>query len=115
MNLTRSRIKGLIYNKEIALSRLGGDSELYNELQIVFLGELSKLINSLLDSLATGDLSQISDAAHTLKGAGDNLGAERLSSFCQLIEQNCRKGEPFQDVDDLKEVLSQIEAELRQI
>jgi HPt (histidine-containing phosphotransfer) domain-containing protein len=115
MNLTKSIIKGLVYNKEAALVRLNGDSELYCELQIIFLAELSKLVNSLHSSLSIGDLTQIRDAAHTLKGAGDNLGAERLSSFCLFVEQKCRKGESFQDVDDLREILSQIEAELRQI
>ena len=108
------KLSGEVLNVEMALTRLDGDQELYNELLALYLRELPKLGESLKIALLSGDISQIATAAHTLKGASSNLGAERMVMFCRGIESLCRAEDCKIQSDELIAQLSELSLELAQ-
>ena len=61
---------------ELALSRVGGDRELLQELIELFLQESPKMLSELQDATAAGDAQTVENTAHGLKGSAANFGAE---------------------------------------
>lgn len=51
-----------------------------------YLEEAPKHIAGIKTGAATGDMNATRHAAHTLKSASANLGADRLSAICRTIE-----------------------------
>lgn len=108
------KLSGEVLNVQLALTRLDGDRELYNELLALYLRELPKLRESLKIALLSGDLSQIAVAAHTLKGASDNLGADRMVMFCRGVESLCRGANSEMQPGALIEQLMELSLEIEQ-
>lgn len=108
------KLNGEVRNVEKALARLEGDTELYQELLSLYLRELPKLRDRLRDALLAGEITEIATAAHTLKGASDNLGAERMVMFCRWVESLCREAIDKINSEELIEKLLQLSLELEQ-
>lgn len=53
----------------------------------VFLSLLNERLGSLQDAVARQDAELIGRLAHTLKGSSSQLGAEKMSRYCLLLEQ----------------------------
>ena len=66
----------LVLNREIALSRTGGDEELLGVILQVLLDNETVWWSQLDAALEQGDLPTVQRLAHTLKGAADNIGAQ---------------------------------------
>jgi HPt (histidine-containing phosphotransfer) domain-containing protein len=81
-------------DREVALSRLGGDSALLKEIGDLFLDHYQDWIRELRDAAARGDAQQVERMAHNLKGSVANFGArnaveasldlEKLGKSCDL-------------------------------
>ncbi len=69
-------------NRDAALERLDGDTELYEEVVAVFLEDTPKQIEILRGALREGDLELARRQAHSLKSASAGIGAESLSAAC---------------------------------
>ncbi len=65
-----------ILNREIALSRTGGDEELLGVIFQVLLDNEADWWSQLDAALEQGDLPTVQRLAHTLKGTADNVGAQ---------------------------------------
>ena len=57
-----------------------------------FLLDGEKRLSALRGAAGTGDANALREAAHSLKGASLNLGANRLSGLCLEAETRSRSG-----------------------
>jgi HPt (histidine-containing phosphotransfer) domain-containing protein len=73
-------------NWEAALEYVGGDERLLRELLSVFVEECPRWLADLDRHIAAGDPEGVRLAAHKLKGALVNLGAERPGALAAGIE-----------------------------
>lgn len=64
-----------ILDREVALSRVGGDAELLKEIAVLFLGEYPKILDELRLAAERGDSRKLERTAHGLKGSVSNFGA----------------------------------------
>ena len=50
-------------------------------------------MDDIRDALAGSDSAALSRAAHAVKGAASNVGAQALSEACGTLEQSCLQGQ----------------------
>lgn len=63
------------------------------EVIALFTSESPLRINDIRQALSACDSAALSRAAHALKGAASNVGAQALSESCGLLEQSCLQGQ----------------------
>lgn len=63
------------------------------EVIALFASESPLRINDIRVALSACDSAALSRAAHALKGAASNVGAQALSESCGLLEQSCLEGQ----------------------
>jgi len=71
----------------------GGDREFERELLEQFLAISPGLIGEADAALAAGDAPALRTAAHTLKGSGRTIGADRLGEACAELEARAAAGD----------------------
>ena len=76
-----------------ALSFLGGDESLLNELLNLFLADSPKLLSQVQQSLLLRDRHRLELAAHTLKGQLQYLGAREAAGTAENLEAAGRTGQ----------------------
>ena len=79
-------------DRDLAMARVGGDTELLKELGALFLEESPRMMAELRDALARGDVRAVERTAHSLKGSVANFGAKRAVDTAFQIEQSGRTG-----------------------
>jgi HPt (histidine-containing phosphotransfer) domain-containing protein len=57
-----------------------------------FEGRAQEAADVLADLLRHGDLADVRDQAHSLKGSAANIGATRLAGLCAAVEDQARAG-----------------------
>lgn len=72
------------------------EHELVDRLADHFLVRAPEMTSALFHALDRHDTREIADAAHSLKGAAGNMGAEGLAAQCQDLEEHARAGHPAQ-------------------
>jgi len=95
-----------VFDREGLLDRLGGDSELVDEIVGIFLESADEQIATVESAVADGDAHRVERSAHSLKGALLNIAAESVAERALRLEQAGRSGElelcsPL--LDDLKQ------------
>jgi histidine phosphotransfer protein HptB len=70
----------------------------YPKLLEIFLTSTDGYVQKLQDALSTGDLKEITDAAHALKSSCASMGLKRLSVLIADLEEVGRKALTFEDV-----------------
>ncbi|MCH8292261.1 response regulator [Candidatus Poribacteria bacterium] len=63
-----------------------GDVSFLTEVFETFMRETSERITAMRRAVDAEDVDRLRKAAHTLKGAGSNLGAERMVDICNRLE-----------------------------
>ena len=82
--------KSVIKDKLEQLHELMGES--YVELLNAYLSDAPERMESMLRSLAQGDLEQLAHDAHSLKGSCSNMGASELAVLCEEVVGFTRDG-----------------------
>ncbi len=86
------------------------------EVIALFAGDAPNRLDDIRDALAAHDSMALSRAAHALKGAASNVGAEALSDACFMLEQSCPQGlwpaDAAQQVAQVGELTEQTRAAL---
>jgi CheY-like chemotaxis protein len=77
-------------NTKSALSRAGGDLELFRELASVFLSDTPALLQSIENAVAASDWDRLERDAHRLKGAVGNFDAAPLAELASRLETVAR-------------------------
>jgi len=105
-----------IFDREAALARVGDDEELLLELVKIFLDDYPINLSAIRSALAAGNPKGVEYAAHTLKGAVANFGADAVVKEAFELEQLGRTGDIAYANDNLQRlaaVLELLDLELR--
>ncbi len=76
----------MVLDHEVAMARVGSDTELLRELAQLFLEESPRLMGELRAAHEQGDAKQVERAAHGLKGSVANFGAKPAVDAAHQIE-----------------------------
>ena len=87
------------FDREEALTRVGGSEELLRELVELFRSECPKQMDEIRRQHAAGDLAGLARAAHTLKGSVSIFAAQTAYDAALRIEKMGRAGDAS-DFDD---------------
>jgi len=104
-----------VFNRDLALDRVGGDVELLQEIVGLYLGEYPALLSQIQTAVQTGDALELYRSAHTLKGSLSALGAEAAQQCAFDLEMSGRHGQLIGTstmVGDLENLLRQLHEEL---
>jgi two-component system sensor histidine kinase/response regulator len=77
----------------LALSRVGGDSELLGEIARLFLTDAPHMLNAIEAAICAGDAYALERSAHAFKGCVSNFGGAAATSIAFSLEQMGRKQE----------------------
>ena len=93
--------------------------DLLNQLVTIYFDNSPPLFQKIEKALASVDKTALNKAAHTLKSSNAQIGAVRLASLCQQLEEIARDGkleaasEMLQDMkDEYKEVVAILKKEI---
>lgn len=75
-----------VFNISFALEQLAGDVELLDELIHIGISDAHSRIQAIKDTGITNDLELLRRAAHSMKSAFGNLGAERAQQAAHDLE-----------------------------
>ena len=75
-----------VLDRELALTRVGGDAELLREIAVLFLEDYPQSLAEIREALDRGDAHKIERTAHGLKGSVANFGAANAVSAAKQIE-----------------------------
>jgi HPt (histidine-containing phosphotransfer) domain-containing protein len=104
-----------VFNRELALDRVGGDEELLGEIVDLFLGEYPELLEQIQSAVNRSDATALHRSAHTLKGSLAAIGAEAAQQQAHELETSGRQGQltgTAAMVTDLENLLGQLRQEL---
>lgn len=101
----------LRWNKAFALEQAAEDEELLQELIDIFKESSSSDLNSLKQSIESGDAATARAHAHSIKGAAASLGIDGIRELTELMESDSRAGSLTVAV----ELLPQLEKLLAQV
>jgi two-component system sensor histidine kinase/response regulator len=88
-----------------AYEAVGGDKELYAELIDLFMKDLPLQLGVIKEALAEADFDKLKRAAHSVKGASGNLGAQRVRELAIKLEEAGGAG----DADGSADLLAELE------
>lgn len=80
-----------VIDQEQALAIVGGDTELLETVLLAFLFDAPKQLDALREGLAALDYDVVLKRAHSLKGAGSNIGASRFAEAAKNLEMAMRE------------------------
>ena len=106
-----------LYDRELALDRLGGDEELLGEITVLFLQESPQMLARLQMAVADRDAHSIMEAAHSMKGSLATLGAEEgalLALDLEMMGRNNVLGSSSDALRRLEDMLGQLRVQLAQ-
>jgi HPt (histidine-containing phosphotransfer) domain-containing protein len=83
----RTGLVGTGIDREVALSRVGGDVELLKEIADLFLDDYPKLVAELREAVSAGDATRVERTAHGLKGSVSNFGAQAATNAALSLEK----------------------------
>lgn len=94
-SLARQPIQVLVDWSRLEQFREFDDDDLSTTQEVIalFASESPLRINDIRTALSACDSAALSRAAHALKGAASNVGAQALSESCGLLEQSCLEGQ----------------------
>jgi HPt (histidine-containing phosphotransfer) domain-containing protein len=101
-------IPGDVLDREVALSRVGGDVELLREIAVLFLENYGTWLGELREAAARGDAKVVENTAHGLKGSVANFGAQNAVDAALVLETMGRR----RDLTDVSRSVAALEAAL---
>ena len=81
-----------LIDRDLALDRLGGDEELWNEISNLFIQECPRMLQQLQAAVQQGDARTVMETAHSMKGSLGTLGAEEGALLALDLEMMGRNG-----------------------
>jgi len=77
----------ILFDRTLALSRVGGDVELLKEIATIFLEDYPRSLTELHEAIERGDAKALERSAHGLKGSVANFGARAAVDAALELEQ----------------------------
>lgn len=116
--MTRNASAQAVFDRDLALSRVGGDEELLRELAMLFIEEYPRLMADLREAQAQGNMVRVERAAHSLKGSAGNFGAKEITATAAAIENAGRNNDPGsvnRKLETLEAALASLHKELTEL
>jgi len=107
-----------LFDREAALARVGDYEELLVELVRIFLDDYPNSLSEINEAIAKQNPPLLERAAHTLKGAVANFGADAVVKEAFELECQGRSGDlshAGENLTRLHEVIQRLDYELRPI
>jgi HPt (histidine-containing phosphotransfer) domain-containing protein len=98
-------VKGAIFNYEGMMKRLMDDEGLARKVVAVFVDDMPKRIKALKRALFALDRENIELHSHSIKGAAENTGVDRLGNVAVEIEEAGKTG----DFDAVSNLIPELE------
>ncbi|MGH7935928.1 MAG: Hpt domain-containing protein, partial [Chthoniobacterales bacterium] len=95
-------------DRQLALSRVGGDKQLLQEIAVLFIEECPRAVGQIQEAVARGDAAKLENAAHALKGSVANFGARNAVEAAFRLEQMGRTNQ----ISDAAGMLVKLESAL---
>jgi two-component system, sensor histidine kinase and response regulator len=95
-------------DRQLALSRVGGDKELLREIAVLFIEECPGAFAEIQEAVTRGDAAKLENAAHALKGSVANFGARDAVEAAFRLEQMGRANQ----MGEAEEMLRKLESAL---
>jgi len=73
-------------DRKVALSRVGGDTELLKEIAVLFLDTYPEVLEEIRTATQQGDAQMLERSAHGLKGSVANFGAAAAVDAARQLE-----------------------------
>ena len=89
----------------------GGEMDFEREITELFLKDTGKHLSGLKRAIDEGNASALEREAHTVKGAGLNMGAEKFGELAMALEKKGRSG----SLEDAQNMLIELEAEFQRV
>jgi len=105
----------VVFNREVALERVGGDEELFAEIVGIYLEELPSVLKEIQSAVRAGDANGLYRSAHSLKGSLGALGAEAAQKRALDLEMSGRQSQLSHAPEmlaDLERLLDELHREL---
>jgi two-component system sensor histidine kinase/response regulator len=111
-------LSGISLDRQVALSRVGGDEELLKEIAVLFLEDYPKSLADLHAAVSHGDSKALERAAHGLKGSVANFGAIAAVEAAKSLEalgrsEQVAEAEPV--IETLESALAVLSVELEKL
>lgn len=107
-----------VLDRAVALERVGGDSELLQEMAQLFLDEYPMQLEAVRAAVRTRDAKALERSAHSLKGSVGNFGAAAAQDAALQLELIGRRGD-LREVDQamgcLENALSSLQPEMESL
>jgi HPt (histidine-containing phosphotransfer) domain-containing protein len=103
-------------DRAVALSRVGGDTELLREIGQLFLEEYPTMLTQLAAAVANQDAATVDRTAHSIKGSVANFGAQAAYQAALELEEMGRMknlGEAPMRLGELQRALAALHVELQ--
>ncbi|HJY82170.1 MAG TPA: response regulator [Candidatus Binatia bacterium] len=100
-----------VFDRNAALERVEGNWELLQEIVGLFFDEIPRLLSAVQEPIARGDAKALERAAHTLKGAVGNFGAQGAFDAALRLEVMGRG----RDLTNAAEVYAELEKEVARL
>ncbi len=91
--MTANDQAGTVFDRDTALSRVGGDMDLLREIGALFLQEYPPVIRELRTAVTERDPKRIERRAHSLKGSVSTFGAGAAFQAAVELEKQGRSGD----------------------
>ena len=102
--------KEQLWNRDAAISRLGGNEGLLNRIVEMFLGQIEQKQQALQDAASKLDIEAVRFASHAMKGVSGDVGADAIREKASSIENKAKQNdltEIDQDVSELDNIIKQ--------
>lgn len=102
--------KEQLWNRDAAISRLGGNEGLLNRIVEMFLGQIEQKQHALHDAASKLDFEAVRFTSHAMKGVSGDVGADAIREKASSIENKAKQNdltEIDQDVNELDNIIKQ--------
>ena len=100
-----------VWDKQALLKRSMGKESLFNAIVNLFVEDMPKRILSLLEANETGDIDQLRQISHTIKGVAANLSGSQLQACAATIEQAAKD----QDLDKVRAEIPELQCRYEEL
>jgi two-component system sensor histidine kinase/response regulator len=103
-----TQTEGESLDRELALSRVGGDIDLLKEIAQLFVQDYPRVLEELHQAVNGGDAQAVERTAHGLKGSVSTFGARAAMEAARTLENLGRA----RKIEELNQVLHTLELAL---
>jgi len=107
LHVEKNYLKEQLWNRDAAISRLGGNESLLNRIVDMFLLQIEQKQNELNDAAIKRDAEAVRFNSHAMKGVCGEVGADAIKEQASLIEEQAKNGD-LSNIDDNTKLLGAI-------